>query len=106
MSDYPSGGPVTFVNRFTLSGAPEAFEAAFAQTADFLRAQPGLIEFTLLRSTESDTSYVNIAHWDSKESLHKAVRNPYFAKHAEALRAVATSEPHIYAPRQQFTSVR
>jgi monooxygenase len=103
--DISITGPVVFVNRFTLSGPAEEFEQAFAQTAEFLEQQPGLIEFTLLKSAERPDSYVNVARWTDLKSLMKAVRHPYFGSHAAALRKLSTSEPHIYSPAHAYQAV-
>lgn len=102
MSDDVEQEGVIFINRFTLAGSPEEFEAAFAQTSDYLRQQPGLLEFTLLQSSSRDV-YVNVARWQDAASLHKAVRHPRFAKHAEALRLVSTSQPDLFTARQTYS---
>jgi monooxygenase len=100
MSDEPDA--ITFVNRFTVHGAPEEFERAFAQTAEVLRGQPGLVQYTLLRHVDRSDSYINIAQWRDAASLRRAVQHPEFAAHVTALRAVSTSEPNTYAPRQTY----
>ncbi|MEU7467755.1 antibiotic biosynthesis monooxygenase family protein [Streptomyces sp. NPDC044984] len=100
-------GTVTFVNRFTLSGSAEDFEAAFAETAEFLCRRPGFRWHTLLVPTDTgrdpaDTrpQYVNIAVWDDEASFRAAVAHPDFPAHASALRALSTSEPTLYRQRQ------
>lgn len=98
MTDHQPGDGVTFVNTFMLSAPPEEFEAAFALTSQFMARQPGFREHTLVRHAEDPRRYVNIARWDEAEALRRAVEQPEFRKHAAALRMLADSDPHIYAP--------
>ncbi|WP_432054871.1 antibiotic biosynthesis monooxygenase family protein [Streptomyces sp. bgisy022] len=98
-------GSVTFVNRFTLSGSAEDFEAAFAETAEFLCRRPGFRWHVLLAPTGSGSAdvrpqYVNIAVWDDEASFRAAVAHPQFPAHAAVLRALSTSEPTLYRSRQ------
>jgi quinol monooxygenase YgiN len=95
---------ITFVNRFTLTGDPEAFEKAFDETAAFLRAQPGLIRYTLSRQLDDPASYVNIALWESADALRAALGHPDFGNHAKAMRGLAESSGAIFAPRLSFES--
>ncbi|MGW6603264.1 antibiotic biosynthesis monooxygenase family protein [Streptomyces sp. NPDC055036] len=95
-------GTVVFVNQFTVHGPTVEFERTFADTAAFLRRRPGLLEYTLLRHTERPGSYLNIARWQDEESFRRAVGQPEFRPHAEALRALCVSEPNLYAPCQTF----
>ncbi|MGW5969648.1 antibiotic biosynthesis monooxygenase family protein [Streptomyces sp. NPDC055186] len=100
-------GTVTFVNRFTLSGSAEEFEAVFAGTAEFLCRRPGFRWHTLLVPADTGRDpadvrpqYVNIAVWDDEASFRAAVAHPDFPAHASALRALSTSEPTLYRHRQ------
>jgi len=94
---------VTFVNRFHLNGAPEDFERAFSETADFVSRQPGLLRFTLSQDVQNSGNYVNVALWVDAQSLRAVVAHPEFRGHVESLRALATSEGTVYSDR--FTSV-
>ncbi|MFG3496475.1 antibiotic biosynthesis monooxygenase family protein [Streptomyces sp. NPDC047928] len=98
------GGPgVTFVNRFTLRGSAEDFETAFAATSEFMRRQPGFRWHTLLVPAHGGgegPGYVNIAVWRDEASFRAALAHPGFAAHAAALRALSSSEPTLYRPRQ------
>jgi heme-degrading monooxygenase HmoA len=94
------GNAVTFVNRFTLQAPPDEFERLFAETARFMAEQPGFIGFSLMRHLERADQYVNIAHWTDVESFRRAVSQPEFRPHAEALRAISRSESDLYLPRQ------
>ncbi|GAA2248258.1 hypothetical protein GCM10010145_14370 [Streptomyces ruber] len=100
-------GSVMFVNRFTLSGSAEDFEAAFAGTAEFLCRRPGFRWHTLLvpaetghRAAGTRPQYVNVAVWDDEASFRAALAHPNFPAHAAALRALSTSEPALYRHRQ------
>ncbi|MEX5712132.1 antibiotic biosynthesis monooxygenase family protein [Parafrankia sp. FMc6] len=95
-------GAVTFVNRFTVHASPDEFERTFVDTAEFLGEQPGFLRYTLLKHVDEQNSYVNIAHWRDVESFRRAVSQPGFKPHAEALRALSTSEPNLYTLRQSF----
>ncbi|MFF6905510.1 antibiotic biosynthesis monooxygenase family protein [Streptomyces sp. NPDC012389] len=102
----PGSGPVTFVNRFTLVGSAAEFEAAFAETAEFLCRRPGFRSHSLLVPATDDgaadgsRSYVNIAVWDDEACFRSALAHPEFPAHAKTLRALATSEPALYRARQ------
>ncbi|MEI5034628.1 antibiotic biosynthesis monooxygenase [Streptomyces sp. S1A(2023)] len=102
----PDSGSVTFVNRFTLVGSAAEFEAAFAETAEFLCRRRGFRSHSLLApaaddgATEGPPSYVNIAVWDDEACFRDALAHPEFPAHAKALRALATSEPALYRARQ------
>ncbi|MEY9876209.1 uncharacterized protein YndB with AHSA1/START domain/quinol monooxygenase YgiN [Streptacidiphilus sp. MAP12-33] len=91
-------GPVTLVNRFTLTSSAEEFEAVFASTSAFFAEQPGFLEHTLHRRIDDPASYVNIARWADHASLRAAVARPEFAPHSAALRALAVSSPEIFSP--------
>ncbi len=107
MSDGEDGekikpGPITFINRFTEVAAPEEFERVFGDVSSFLCEQPGFVEYSLLREAEGDRNYVNIARWESLESLQQAARKPGFQAHAVALRALSSSVATIYTPRLSY----
>jgi monooxygenase len=86
---------LVLVNDFRVHGDASAFEVAFATTSDYFERQPGFIRHTLVRSTTEADRYINIAEWEGRGSFDQAVRNPMFADHAKALRALATSEPKL-----------
>jgi monooxygenase len=92
---------VTLINRFTVHGDANQFEEAFAATSEFLTAQPGFVEHTLLRHGRDAGTYVNVARWASAGALRAATAHPGFAEHAQALRALATTDPQLFVPRQR-----
>jgi len=89
---------VILINRFTVSASPEEFLAAFEESAVFMRAQPGFIRHTLVKSLRDPSSYVNIAQWQEAQDHIRVVTSPQFGAHVEALAKVATSDPDLYAP--------
>jgi deoxynogalonate / 12-deoxyaklanonic acid monooxygenase len=97
---------VTFINRFAVHSSADEFEAAFARTAAFLAGQEGFIDYTLLRSDDSDQHYVNVARWDSVALFRRALAHSDFSEHAAALRAVSTSQPQLYTVRQSLSRPR
>jgi len=100
MPAQPADGPVTFVNRFTLTADPAEFERAFAETSRFMAERTGFLGHTLLRAVDAGTGaeYVNVAEWADAESFRAAVSAPGFAPHAAALRALSTSDPALCRP--------
>jgi long-chain acyl-CoA synthetase len=89
---------VILINRFTVSASPEEFLTAFEESAVFMRAQPGFIRHTLVKSLRDPASYVNIAQWEQAEDHIRVVTSPQFGAHVQALAKVATSDPDLYAP--------
>ncbi|MER5294953.1 antibiotic biosynthesis monooxygenase family protein [Streptomyces pharetrae] len=89
---------ITFINRFTVTGPTEQFEQAFDETSGFFTAQPGFIRHRLMRHTDDPRVYANLAEWQDEESFRKALRHPEFAAHRAALKALSTSDPHLYTP--------
>ena len=89
---------VILINRFTVHASLEEFLAAFEESAVFMRAQPGFIRHTLVKSLRDPNRYVNIAQWQQPEDHIRVVTSPQFGAHVEALAKVATSDPDLYAP--------
>lgn len=87
---------ITFINRFTVTGPAAEFERAFDETSAFFSAQPGFVRHRLLRHADDPAAYVNVAEWEDRESFEAALRQPEFAGHRAALRALSTGEPNVY----------
>ncbi|WP_344979354.1 antibiotic biosynthesis monooxygenase family protein [Streptosporangium fragile] len=92
------------MNRFTVHASPEEFERVFAETSEFMAQQDGFLRHTLLRHTDDERSYVNIAQWRDAGAFRRAVAAPDFQPHAAALRALSTSEPNLYTPRRTVSA--
>jgi long-chain acyl-CoA synthetase len=88
---------VILLNRLTVTGSPEKFEEVFAKTSEFMRAQPGFMGHTLVKSLRNPTSYVNIAHWEDAADHIRSVQNPEFMEHITALSEVSSSDPDLYS---------
>lgn len=104
--DAAEGGPVTFVNMFTIHATAEEFEQEFASTASFLSEQPGFLHHTLLRNISQENSYINIANWSDLASFRAALEHPEFRPHAARLRALSTSQHNLYARRQSRSAAK
>ncbi|KQX56385.1 antibiotic biosynthesis monooxygenase [Streptomyces sp. Root66D1] len=90
---------MTFVNRFTVHGEPEEFEAVFTRTSAFMARQPGFVRHSLLREVDDPERYVNLAVWTDRDAFRRAVAQPGFAPHAAALRALSRSENGLFTAR-------
>lgn len=103
MTDQPM---ITLVNRFTLNDDtdPAQFESEFAKIGAYFAEQPGILGYTLSRDLKDPTAYVNVALWTDTSSLHTAVSADGFVQLVSQLRALATSDGHIYEQRLQHVS--
>ncbi|WP_438486737.1 antibiotic biosynthesis monooxygenase family protein [Streptomyces sp. S186] len=95
---------LTFINRFTVTGTAAEFERAFERTSAFFAAQPGFVRHRLLRHADDPKAYVNVAEWEDRASFRRALEQPGFAEHRDALRALATGEPHLYTTLLERTA--
>ncbi len=70
-------GPIVLINRFNV--APEDTESltqAWAEDAAFMKQQPGYISTQLHRGIAGSTTFINIAIWESAQSLALAFGSP------------------------------
>ena len=88
---------VILLNRLTVTGDAEKFEEVFAKSSQFMRAQPGFMGHTLVRSLRNPGSYVNIAPWEQAADHIQSVQNPEFMEHITALAEVSGSDPDLYS---------
>ncbi|MEU4035493.1 antibiotic biosynthesis monooxygenase family protein [Streptomyces collinus] len=89
---------ITLINRFEVTGPVEEFERAFERTSAFFAAQPGFVRHRLLRHLDRPGRYVNVADWADEPSFRQALRQPEFAAHRAALRALSDSDPELFTP--------
>lgn len=89
---------MVFINRFEVHGSAAEFERLFRETSEFFRRQPGFLSFRLVRSLDDESSYVNIAEWESADHLRRATALPEFAAHSAELRSIAVPTPGRYEP--------
>ena len=88
---------VILINKFTLTASPEQFEKVFEESAGFMRAQPGFIRHTLVKSLRNPDVYVNIAEWEEAADHIRAVESPEFKEHVRVLAEVGKAEPDLYS---------
>jgi long-chain acyl-CoA synthetase len=86
---------VTMVNKFTVSDDPDKFAQVWEESSDFMRNQPGFINFRLVRSVSDPTVYFNISDWKDAESHHRVLRSSAFQDHIAELAVVAVPEPNM-----------
>jgi len=95
----PTGGGsttmVTMVNKFTVSDDPDKFGEVWEASSEFMRSQPGFINFRLVRSVSDPKVFFNISDWKDAESHHRVLRSSAFQEHIAELAAVAVPEPNM-----------
>ncbi|MBO0806685.1 MAG: antibiotic biosynthesis monooxygenase [Actinobacteria bacterium] len=92
---------VILINRFTLTASPQAFEEAFEESAVFMRAQPGFVRHTLVKSLRDPQTYVNIAQWQDADDHIRVVHSPEFKEHVTNLAKVSRADPDLYSVVQE-----
>ncbi|EMF53311.1 MULTISPECIES: antibiotic biosynthesis monooxygenase family protein [Streptomyces] len=92
---------VVFVNKLTLIGDAEEFESRYEAVGAFMETQPGLVRYSLVRSTKDDSVYFNIAEWDDEDTFRKALAEPEFRRRLDALTGLIKGEPHLSLPVRQ-----
>lgn len=73
--------PVVLINVFEVpADQAEQFIAAWEQTREYMRAQPGYLETALHQAlaTDADFMFVNIARWRTPEAFAAAISSPEF----------------------------
>ncbi|WP_299527704.1 antibiotic biosynthesis monooxygenase [uncultured Streptomyces sp.] len=92
---------VVFVNKLTLIGSAEEFENRYEAVGAFMETQPGLIRYSLVRSTKDPDVYFNLAEWEDEETFQAALREPEFRARLNALTGLIKGEPHLSVPVRQ-----
>ncbi|KFF97870.1 antibiotic biosynthesis monooxygenase [Streptomyces europaeiscabiei] len=92
---------VVFVNKLTLIGDAEEFENRYEAVGTFMETQPGLIRYSLVRSSKDESIYFNIAEWEDEETFRKALAEPEFRTRLDALTGLIKGEPHLSVPVRQ-----
>lgn len=89
--------PVVLMNLFLLDAADEqAFLDAWADDAQFMKAQPGFISTQLHRAIGDSPAYLNYAVWDSTEAFRAAFTHPEFLAKLSAYPDKAVATPHLF----------
>ena len=90
-------GPVVLINQFTVPPEDAApLIAAWTDDAAFMKQQPGFISTQLHRGTAGSTTYVNVAVWESAQSLHRAFSTPEFQALLARYPDTSTAAPHLF----------
>ncbi len=90
-------GPVVLVNLFTLDAADEdAFLAAWAADAAYMKARPGFISTQLHRALGPSPAYFNHAVWESLEAFRAAFTDPAFQAKLADYPVSAVASPHLF----------
>lgn len=90
--------PVVLINAFEVpADQAENFIAAWEQTREFLRSQPGYIETALHQALtpDADFLFVNIARWETPEAFGAAIGSAGM-RAASAGLAGYTPHPSLY----------
>ena len=85
---------VILINAFEVpSGDAEKFVAAWEETRDYLRTQPGYVDTSLHQAVNPDAEFqfVNVARWRTAADFMTAVQSPGFRESAAGL---AGYRPH------------
>ena len=90
-------GPVVLINQFNLApGDADQFPELWADDAAFMKQQPGFISTQLHRGTAGSTTYVNVAVWESAQSLRRAFNTPQFQALLARYPDTSTAAPHLF----------
>jgi long-chain acyl-CoA synthetase len=86
---------VTMVNKFTVPEDPDKFAEVWEASSQFMRDQPGFVNFRLVRSVSNPQVFFNISDWKDAESHQRVLRSGAFQAHIAELAGVAVPEPNM-----------
>ncbi|NDL56882.1 antibiotic biosynthesis monooxygenase family protein [Phytoactinopolyspora mesophila] len=90
-------GPVTLINTvFVPRENRDEFLELWRDDASFMKAQPGFISTQLHQGTADSQMMVNVAVWESTESLFRAFSNPEFQQKSAKYPDGIIAYPHVY----------
>ena len=93
----PDEGPVVLVNLFTLGAADEdAFLAAWAADAAYMKTRQGFIATQLHRATGPSAAYFNYAEWENLAAFRAAFTDPTFQAKLADYPETAVASPHLF----------
>lgn len=90
-------GPVVLINTFTV--APEDMDRlldVWAEDAAFMKRQPGYISTQLHRGIAGSTTVVNVAVWESAQTLRQAFFSPEFQATLARYPDSMVAQPHLF----------
>ncbi|WP_156724674.1 antibiotic biosynthesis monooxygenase family protein [Streptomyces apocyni] len=92
MPDRDLGGPVTVVNRFTVTGDTSEFEREFREHSQFLRQRPGFDFLVTVRLVDAPQVYVHLGHWKCLRGFLDTVHDDVFLRHVRRLGPLVETE--------------
>src|SRR5680860_354971 len=91
------GAPVVLVNMFSVpEGTVDQAVAKWKDDAEFMKHQPGYISAQLHRGTGESHLLVNIAVWESTETLVRAFSSPEFQGRHDGWPDGTIAYPHLF----------
>lgn len=91
------GGSVVLINTITVApGDADALQAAWAEDAALMKAQPGFISTQLHRGIAGSGVFLNHAVWQSTAHFRAAFASPEFRARLGAYPAGASVSPHLF----------
>ena len=96
-------GPITLINQFNCRPERQReLMLALEELTEVARRLPGFRSARLHRSLNGK-HVVNYAEWESVERWRAMVRHPSVQACMERVVALATFEPHVYAPAESYS---
>jgi heme-degrading monooxygenase HmoA len=90
-------GPVVLINQFTMAAEDaQRFLEVWADDAAFMKQLPGYISTQLHRGAGANTTFMNIAVWESARALGNAFRSPEFQGRAARYPDSAVAVPQVF----------
>ncbi|MEU5940790.1 AMP-binding protein [Micromonospora sp. NPDC047548] len=94
VSHRPGGVRVfTLINRFTVTGDTDEFEAVLENLTNFMIKQPGFRTHRLYHSAKEPKIYVEISEWDDPSGHRQAMGSDEFKGFVQQLMKVTTADP-------------
>ncbi|GHF65896.1 AMP-binding protein [Streptomyces thermodiastaticus] len=95
----PGGTMITHVTKFTVKGDDTAeFERLFTEHAGFMAAQPGFVDYRMVRSATNPKVYLNMGRWKDAASHRAVVSSEEFRSHVKAMMPLVEVEADLYTP--------
>jgi heme-degrading monooxygenase HmoA len=90
-------GPVVLINQFNVAEEDvQALQDAWASDAAWMKQQPGYISTQLHRGIAGSTTFINVAVWESANSLARAFGSPEFQARIAHYPGSTVTAPHLF----------
>lgn len=76
-------------------GKEKQLERALCEVAPLTRAQPGSVQFILLRSLADPAVIVGFERWTSAQHHDRHLQGPHFKKLADAMSGIIAEPPQV-----------